>query len=133
MKPLPTLFTSFREAASPSYSTNYRETNWRRSPTDVLSTPGLFDLVYDETSTRVLNGPGRTGLDQPVPSLAIGPGLIGPARAWIGSGWAGLGVKEFGPGRAAQVESPGSPKKPEIKPQELSLLFIQSQDITQIL
>ena len=66
------------------------------------------------------------------PSLAIGLGLIGPARAEIGSGWAGPGVKGFGPGRAAQVASPGSPKKPEIKPEELSLLFLKSQDITHI-
>ena len=44
----------------------------------------------------------------------------------------GPGVKEFGPGRVAQVANPGSPKKPEIKPEELSLLFIKSQDITHI-
>ena len=56
-------------------------------------------------------------------SLAIGLGLIGPPRAEIGSGWAGPGVKGFGLGRATQVASPGSPKKPEIKPGELSLLF----------
>jgi len=52
--------------------------------------------------------------DGQTPSLAIGLGL---------TGWAGPGVKGFGPGRAAQVASPGSPKKPEIKPEELSLLF----------
>ena len=67
------------------------------------------------------------------PSLAIGPGLIGPARAEIGSGRAGPGIWGFGPGRAAQVGSPGSPKKPGIKPEELSLLFIKSLDITHIL
>jgi len=36
-----------------------------------------------------------------LPSLAIGPGLFGPARAEIGSDWAGPGVLVFGPGRAA--------------------------------
>ena len=35
----------------------------------------------------------------------------------------GTGVKGFGPGRVAQVVSPGSPKKPETKPEELSLLL----------
>jgi len=41
-------------------------------------------------------------------------------------------VKGSGPGRVAQMASPGSPEKPEIKPKELSLLFIKSQDITHI-
>jgi len=55
--------------------------------------------------------------------IAIEPGLIGLARAEIGSGL---------PGWAAQVASPGSPQKPQIKPEELSLLFMKSQDITHI-
>ena len=58
---------------------------------------------------------GWEGLDKA--SLAIGPGLR--------SG-------RVGPGRVAQVASPGSPKKPEIKPEELSLLLIKSQDITHL-
>jgi len=54
------------------------------------------------------------------------------ARNWARADLAGPGVKGFGPGGAAQVASPGSPKKPKIKPKELSLLFLKSQDITDI-
>ena len=53
-------------------------------------------------------------------------------RNWARADRAGAGVMGFGPGRVAQVASPGSPKKPEIKPEELSLLFIKSEDITHI-
>ena len=94
-----------------------------------LGSLSLWDFKHTQQNLLVtLDCPSH----QALPSLAIGPGLIGPARAEIGSGWAGLGVKVFGPGRAAKVASPGSPKKPEIKPEEMSLLFIKSQYITHI-